>query len=231
MTQHVIDQAQSCVAMFNEIRADMPKTDLWNRRSGPREEVEFDPNLYLDALPHLQLMPGYTLDFYYNWCDMAGNPWVYARKIGDPPFSEDVMETQLRKVKNYRDTYSPIRYLLPDGSPESWFELVVFERLADQFYLFWHSNYNDFRFVTTQEEINAIAEKIRLEPEMLARARSMDHRIIVSVGESECKVEYCGFSEWKGFTRYETTIKREPPCVVMNTAPIENIPYHCGICF
>lgn len=49
---------------------------------------DFDANEFFDVLKHIQMMPGYTLDYVYNFTKgFGGYPCLYARALDEKPFS------------------------------------------------------------------------------------------------------------------------------------------------
>jgi len=116
-----------------------------------RTGAEFDPNTYLEILSHLSLKAGYILDFAYAYHEgLGGHPCLYARPADDVPFDSITQHEAWEKKHNVSD------YLVADGTPESFFELVVFREVANQFYLYWHAAYNDLRIITEAKEVEKI---------------------------------------------------------------------------
>ncbi len=105
-----------------------------------RDGSEFDPNLYFTVLTHLSMSPGYVLDYVYHYDGMGGRPVLYARPEGLALYRsyEEFAASSLEA-----DAY--LKAVVVDGTPESYFELVVLSIMGGQFYLDWHANYNDTR--------------------------------------------------------------------------------------
>ena len=230
MTEFEIDNASSIVGSFCAIKHNILGINIRERGSGPRLPHEFDPNLFLQAVPHLSLLPGYVLDFCYSDCGMAGAPWVYGRRAEELAFTKDQADA-ISRERNESDRHDPLNFLIPDGSPVSWFERVVFQRLASQFYLYWHALYNDFRFVTTRDEVAAITNLITSGPDLPMLARSIDPRVIVTIGDTHIFVTSWGFSKWGGFLQNRYTFICVPPYSLIETKKVDHISYDCGICY
>lgn len=172
-----------------------------NLLSSPPQKtgVEFNPNTYLKILTHLSLLDGYLLDFTYDYQEgLGGHPCLYARPIKNAPF-ETMTELQAWERKhNVSD------FLVSDGTPESFFELVVFREVANQFYLYWHAAYNDLRIITAKEEISKIVTTlndlgpVKFDPKQVEIALSLDPEPQIEMTETSASVVFCTFTQWGG---------------------------------
>ena len=73
---------------------------------------EFDPNQYFSVLTHLQMEPGYTLDYVYYYDFMGGYPALYARPADQAPYQTvpgavDLHVTTAHRLPEF-DRYHPV---------------------------------------------------------------------------------------------------------------------------
>ena len=88
-----------------------------------------------------------------NW---EGEPYLYARKIYSKPFNNlsEFYDSYNLNSKNIRDSY--LTHVLTDDTPESYFEFITLYIIGEQFYLFWHVNYNDCIIIYDQVRLEAL---------------------------------------------------------------------------
>lgn len=228
MAIHLIQNAQHIVDAIVRLHRDVTPINYRSRCVGPRQLGEFDPNAYLKALPHLQLVPGYVLDYFY-YCDedrMGCRPVVYVRRVDALPF-EDSEEVFAYEKAN------PIQYfLITDDSPDGWFELSALLELEGQFYRFWHSNYGISRVLTSQQELDGLVSELDLDDDKREAARKLDGRVGVEIHLSCVDVTYCRYSGWRGISRVTESFQRKAPHVRLGEVKkLAEIPYDCGIRF
>lgn len=178
--------------------------------------AEFDPNDYFGILTHLSLKDGYVLDFAYEYHDgLGGHPSLYARPADDAPFESMSRYRTLEKKDSVFDC------LIADGSPESFFELVVFREVANQFYLYWHANYNDLRIITTKDEIEKIVSLLNKggwaqpAPEQAQAALMLDPNPQIELTETSAGVVYCTFTKWGGFILHQEIFSKTHPHMLL----------------
>jgi len=178
--------------------------DHLKKKNAKRMGNEFDPNDYFLVLKHLSMEEGYKLDYFYYYDRLLdGCPCLYARKENEVP-----IETYSQYEGWLKDNYLK-GHIIPDDTLESCFELVVFNKLSGQFYLYWHANYNDIKIIITNEDVeNIIAEAEDLDtpfsPTQIERARALDPIPRVVVHDRKHKplnvdVTCCTFTKWGGF--------------------------------
>ena len=183
--------------------------------TGIKQGDEFNANDYFKVLTHISMQEGYSLDYVYQ-----------------PPYAsmEDVPENT--ELGNYRDR------LEIEDVEQGYFEAVVMQIMARQFYLNWHANYNDAEIVCDREAADAIIEGInsgdfgyKLDAKQKAQARAMTNiePAVTLTGDSAI-VEVVTFTKWGGFFRQTYTISRSFP----HTIEMEEenlVEYDCGIMF
>ena len=197
-----------------------------------RAGVEFDPNSYFEILKHLSLKEGYILDFAYAYHDgLGGHPCLYARPVNDAPF-ESISQHQTWEKRE-----SVFDYLVADGSPESFFELVVFREVANQFYLFWHTAYNDLRIITATGEIEKIVSSVirgaraKFTPAQAETALALDPEPQVELTETSASVIYCTFTKWGGFALQQEVFSTVSPHMLLCKDVLKTVKYDCGVVY
>ncbi len=197
-----------------------------------RTGAQFNPNAYLDILTHLSLKEGYILDFAYDYHEgLGGYPCLYARPADDVPFDSIIQHHVWEKKHNVSD------YLVADGTPESFFELVVFREVANQFYLYWHAAYNDLRIITEAEEVAKIVATlnemgpVKFEPGKTKSALKMNPEPQIELTETSASVIYCTFTQWGGFTLQQEIFSKVHPHLLLCSDVLVTAGYNCGIVF
>ncbi len=194
-----------------------------------RAATDFDPNTYFTVLTHLSMKSGYVLDYVYHYSDMGGEPHLYARPVDETP-SGSLAEHWDRDGQRESRL---LPFLVTDGSPDGFFQLVVFLRLAGQFYLWWHANYNDLQILTSPEDIEALISVTvdRLEEGKTTALRAIDPRPTVEVSDDRAAVTYCTFTKWGGLKRLKECFCRLPPHLLLERQLLGEVKYHCGILY
>lgn len=192
---------------------------------------EFDVNQYFTVLTHLSMEPGYALDYVYVFDGLGGYPALYSRGENDAPFSA------------YPQTVgdSPgdfMNHVQTDGSAEGFYEFVVLRVMANQFYLWWHANYNDTRIVAsgeTLDDIIAYAESSdfgqSMTDETRREAQALDLEPKVEFSGNAVTVTIITFTKWGGFSRETFTINRNFPHTPVGHDSELLAPYDCGVMF
>ncbi len=190
---------------------------------------EFDPNQYFTVLTHLQMEPGYTLDYVYYYDFMGGYPTLYARPLDQAPYqtvsggSDDLPS----------DFY--LNHVQADGTPESYFELAVLDIMGQQFYLHWHANYNDTQIIADSDGLARLLDGeflgSALPADVRSQARQLDVQPVIEIGEKTVTVSFITFTNWGGFYRATYTMQRDFPHTILDVEWEELVPYDCGIMF
>jgi hypothetical protein len=193
--------------------------------------TEFDPNAYFDVLTHLSMQPGYVLDFVYTYDWMGGYPTLLARPEDEAPFLEwsDVPE----EARNYLD------HIVVDGTPEGFLQFALLELLGQQFYLFWHANYNDWAIVCNRANVRTIVDGLSADdfglPMPLAdRLKALSLRglePVVEIGAQTVEIRFVAFTSWGGFIEFRYEILGAFPHTIQNVNQNVLVPYECGVMF
>lgn len=197
-----------------------------------RKGSEFDPNTYFSVLKHISVIPHHTLDYVYSYQSTGGQPILYVRRVDAVPFQ---YPGQVSSWNRRNDIYD---CLLADGSPQSFFELVVFRLMASQFYQFWHAGYNDQRIMTSQNDIeklisgiNGSVRSAKFTEQQMAAMRAFDVQPQVKMSDTEAAVFYCVFSSWGGLSRQKTAYRLAPPHRILGEITMAKVNYDCGFCY
>jgi hypothetical protein len=191
---------------------------------------EFDPNVYFTVLTNLAMKPGYVLDYVYQVDSLGACPWLYARAAAEKPLASTI------EYEDWQKKNDVLSYLVADGSPDSFFQLAVFQKLAGQFYLVWHANYNDIKIVTTPKQIEAIISGVDrndfgmgFTDEEAESMIAIDPSPAVEISDDRASVTYCIFTKWGGFARLKEAYLLKPPHLCVEEDIVAEVQYDCGI--
>lgn len=212
---------QDTVDKVERILNQIPPADFKGRRDSTlKPDNAFDPNTYFSALHHIKLKPGYVLDYTLYNGGLGGNPILYARKINDKPFNtlheytEKLKELGKMSDKSYKissdnNPYSVESAIELTDSDESYLEYIIFIIMSEQFYLMWHSNYNDYQVVFTKEKLAGILNDISdISDSLKAKVPSLSLEPSVVRKDSVIEVSLPVFSHWGGLVRRRYNISR-----------------------
>ncbi len=182
--------------------------DIRRGREGPLADMprNFDVNRYFEVFDRLRMDKGYVLDYVYNSTRNHAYPLLYARRENSEPLTdmavfEEAFETTTDSV-NMSNAY--INRIHTDGSRQGFIQLAALQVVADQFYLYWHANYNDTK--------------------ILARFPAW-----VSFTDDDVTVSLIIFSKWGGAARRSITMKRSFPHEIIDEHQTVIMPYNCGL--
>lgn len=201
--------------------------------TGLKSGDEFDANQYFDVLPHLSMHAGMVLDYVYQNDDLGAYPLLYARPADQAPYPSAADVPDNAQLPDFRDFVEVV------DVEQGYFEYAALHIMADQFYLFWHANYNDYEIVCNRSEVEEIIARVNAgdfgnEMNVLqqARARAMrDIEPVVSVSEDTATVQFTTFTKWGGFYRETYTIERSFPHTIRDVQQQNVVPYDCGVAF
>ena len=207
----------------------------------PAIDSVFDPNQLLIPLTHLQLRPGYTLDFVYRYDGMGGRPFLYARKQSDTPFESYgafQAEQDACRLADVPKDCDYLDFVESDGTEEGYFQWVLLQTMGDQFYLYWHSGIDDVEILASKDRLNTLVADLSEtdfgEPLSAAQRRQalrIDPAPRVEISDVEVRVWVTWFTRWGGF--YETfyTITRTAPHGILTEDTQQLIEYECQVVF
>ena len=227
----IINNCADIVSAVGEIQSGIAPQHLID--TGVKRGDEFDVNGYFTVLTNLSMQGGYLLDYVYISESLGGSPLLYARPESQAPYAsmEDVPEnTQLPDFREYLEV---------EDVKEGYFEYVVLNTMANQFYLDWHALYNDTEIVCNGDEVHAIITDISdgsfgnvldLAGQVKARAMKNIEPGVQLTGDNAI-VEVIIFTKWGGFYRQIYTISRSFPHTIIDVESENIVPYDCGIAF
>ena len=207
----------------------------------PVDEDIFNPNELLDILDHLQLKPGYLLDFVYYEDGSQGFPILYARQEGAPSF---------QTIEDYSEAFeqcdqpgsvilcSHMDAILTDGTDAGYFQWVLMHLMGDQFYLFWHALYHDHEIIASQEKLTDLVESLAekqngdpLSPELKDQALEINPAPVVTIEDDKVSVRVIVFTKWGGFYEAIYNLSAEAPHQVIDIETENLVPYDVMIMF
>ena len=202
-----------------------------------RSANDFDPNLFLTALPHLSMAPGYTLDYVYYFDGFGGGPQVYARPKDQAPYTS-VKEYQAALGTGSLARTAYLQHIQGDGSPEAFLELVLLRILGDRFYLYWHSNYGTVEVICDPARLANLVDELadgvygaKMEPKDQIQANALSTQPVIHLDENQATVELLTFTRFGGFSRETYTITSQSPYRILAEKVEKLVPYESGIQF
>ena len=174
------------------------------------------------------------LDFVYHQDGMGGYPILYAHPVDQPPYAT---ENEYSAAGSDQPDY--LTFVVPQDSPEGYFEYAAFAMLANQFYLDWHANYNDWRVLCDMEAVDDTIRSftgdgsigISMTARQQRQARSIDNpQPTVDLSAETATIKMLVFTKWGGFYRRTLTIRRADHSI-LDTQDEPLVEYDCGIMF
>lgn len=218
-------------AALNELHGNLSFPPNFSDPNPTKLGGEFDVNRTFDAFPHLKIAQGYTLDYVYHQDRMGGYPVLYARPVDQRPFAN---ESEYQAAPDRPDYLS---FITPQDSPEGYLEYAILAQSANQFYLDWHANYNDWQVVCSGDGIEGVIRSLQDRPgRPMTEAQKQAARAIVdpepsvAIDDTTATVTMVVFTKWGGFYRRTLTINRSDHAIVdERDQPL--VEYDCGIAF
>lgn len=223
-----------CPEIIFEIRnlqaGDIPQYLLL---TGKKQGGEFDVSQYFDVLTHISMQDGYALDYVYQNDDLGGYPLLYARPVDQAPFVSAADVPEETAGLDFQ------QFIVVEDTEQGYFEYVVMDILANQFYLFWHANYNDTLIVCNRQQVYDVVAQVNsgdfgnvMDKDQQAQSRTLRDIVpIVRLTGDAAVVEVVTFTKWGGFYRYTYTISREAPHAIIEVKQENILPYDCGVMF
>lgn len=225
----ISDCAGTVAAMYSAMPGPVPKHLA---QTGVKRGDDFDASGYFDVLTHISMQEGYTLDYIYPVDFLGSFPLLYSRPVDQEPYASAADVPEGVELGNFRD-----RLVIEDVA-QGYFEYVVMDIMAGQFYLVWHANYNDLQIVCDKDAATAIVDEtnahdfgMKFDLSQQAQVRALtDIEPVVRLTDDSAVVEVVTFTKWGGFFRRTYTIRRAfPHMVEVNDENL--VEYECGIMF
>ena len=204
----------------------------FSERNATKRGGEFDANQIFEPLTHLTMRGGFTLDYVYHQDGMGGYPLLYARPVDQRPY---LNESEYKAAPEQPDYYS---FVTPQDSAEGYLDYAVFAVTANQFYLDWHANYNDWRVLCSTADVEDVIRSLGersfgrpMTPAQQQAARAIpDPQPSVVLSDKSAMVTMLVFTKWGGFYRRTLTINRADHSIVdEHDQPL--VEYDCGVAF
>ena len=201
--------------------------------TGMKQGGEFDPNQYFDVLTNLSMQDGYALDYVYQSDDLGGYPLLYVHPADQAPYASAAEIPDNTQLPDYHE------HVNAQDTEQGYFEYVVLDVMAEQFYLYWHANYNDRQIVCNRTEVNDIIERVNsgdfgapMNFLLQARARAIRNvEPVVNLRRNVVDIQVVTFTKWGGFYRETYTINRDFPHTIVDVKQQILVPYDCGVAF
>lgn len=201
--------------------------------TGIKRGDEFDVNQYFDVLTHISMRDGYALDYVYQNDSLGGYPLLYPRPVDQVPYASTADIPQNTAWPDFQE------FVNVEDTEQGYFDYVVLDIMANQFYLFWHANYNDRQIVCNRQQVSDIVEQVSsgdfgnaMDSSTQTKARAIrDVEPVVRLTGDVATVEIITFTKWGGFYRETYTISREAPHKILDIKQENLVPYDCGILF
>jgi len=225
----VISDCADLVASIGEIQSgDIPQ-HLFD--TGRKQGDEIDVNEYFNVLTHVSMRAGYALDYVYQSDSLGGFPLLYARPVDQPPYASIADIPENTPLPDFRE------FLDVEDVEQGYFEYVILDIMANQFYLSWHANYNDTGIVCNRRDVNDIVARVSsgdfgipMDLVQQTKARAMKNvEPVISLTGDVANVEVVTFTKWGGFYRLTYTISRGVPHTIMDVKQENLVPYDCGV--
>jgi len=219
-----------------------------------RQAGDLDVNAYFKVLTHLRVEPGYVLDYVYDHGGIGGAPIIYARPEIQPAYASfaELVAALAAAYPDagYRDgskdflaglhAQDYLDHVQADSTPEGYLQLALLRLLGDQFYLYWHANYNDMAVVCDSEALDeALAKAVefwhRGQPSVMwirSQASAIDLRPTVHLlDDGTAAVRLVSFSKWGGLREMSCTLSQTPPHDFSDWESRTLVDYHCGVLY
>ena len=218
---------------LTDLRAHLNFPPYFSTGDPAKQGGEFDANRYFEVFPALTMRSGHTLDWVYHQDGMGGYPILYARPVDQAPYATESAYRAAGDHGNY------LGFVVPQDTPEGYFDYAAFATTANQFYLDWHANYNDWRILCDSRDVAELVRSLQSDD---AGARPMtsqqqqaalaipDPQPSVVLGQEAATVSMLVFTKWGGFFRRTLTIARDDHSILDDQdRPL--VAYDCGIAF
>jgi hypothetical protein len=222
------------IAALHDLRSGLTFPQYFSQENAAKQGGEFDPNRYFEAFSHLHMQEGYLIDYVYHQDGMGGYPVLYARTVDQPPYAT---EAEYSAAGSDQPDY--LTFVVPQDNPEGYFEYAAFAILANQFYLDWHANYNDWQVLCGKDDVEEIIKTFGSEDSFGIPMTSKQQRQLRSIESPQPSIELTDeivtvkmlvFTKWGGFYRRTLTIRRADH-LILDEQDEPLVEYDCGIMF
>lgn len=204
-------------------------------------EDDFNPLQFLEILEHLQIRPGYQLDFVYFYDGGRGRPYLYARQSDSLPLQ--TYQAYLDAIEKCNQAASVILCshmdaIITDGTDASYFQWVLLHQMGEQFYLYWHALYLDHEIIASREALTNLVELFSdsqdgdaFTSRQKRSALNIDPAPSVLIEEDRISVRVIVFTKWGGFYEAIYDLSAKSPHQLINIEMKNLVPYDIDIMF
>jgi len=226
---------------------------------------KYDVSGFFAILTHLRMEPGYILDYVYYHDEYGGFPVLYAHKSDETAFKNyeeyrqargEIGEEELwdrvygkSGTRSAGNIFGYLDHVMIDDTPEGYFQYVLLRIMGSQFYLFWHSGYNDQRPIFSYGQLREVLSKEKddlkrliaimpkdmqlsswsltaLDPWVLIhKAAEVDFAPSIIINKEKVEIKVVVFSEYKGLMRRSFLVSRAFPHLLLKESQSILIPY------
>ena len=194
---------------------------------------EFDPNSFFTVLGLLSMEPGYALDYVYVYENATGLPYLYARPPEQASYRSISELTKATGLPAADTRYNYLAHVQVTDTEEGFFQFVVLYVMADQFYQYSSTHYNDTRLVLDTNNVtsalNTVADfGIKVPGFIKNQALSINLTPVLKMGLDIVTIRLVTFTMWGGFFESIYTIQRNSPHKISVESTIL-VPYNIDI--
>ncbi len=235
------DICQTSMNGLSELTQNLELPQHFSTANPFRQDSDFDPNRYFDVLTHLDIQPGYQLDYIYFKDTLGGKPLIYARKTSAAPFKTyaDFLQSYGEKTssnQSYNLTNHAFDYLQNidiDPSEEGYFQFVTLALLADQYYLTGSGLYNDTQILCGIQDLDKVTTQLKeieqvLPKEIIDQAKKIDYTPSVQIENDKVTIRFVTFTKWGGFGEMVFVLNPRAPSDLKDVYRKVLVEYDCG---
>lgn len=214
---------------------EIPEEFLEGTTANPNEITAFRINDFLLAFDKIRIRQNSVLDYVYNFDGhYGGEPLVYAREKNSRPiespdeyYEKFVIprpEMLLGNEPNSEDSIPYLSHLEFEKTPIGYFEFAMFCMTVRRFYLYWHSNYNDRKYILTKSGLNHFAQnKIGdISPKEIEFLQSISFAPKITIIAKSARVSILTFEENIGYSYLNISIRQPNILLGINDEVIIN---------
>jgi hypothetical protein len=196
-------------------------------RDRPHPHGRLNINDLLQFFDCLDCEDGYELDYIYVNKGFSAFPKLYVRPL-DGRYLEDIHKTEEDLANSGQWSLDHLQF---ERRPMGYLQLVLFSIVCEQFYRFWHANYDDKRMVLSLPDALSIcisldAEKNEIDYVDEVNVLDFTPRLVIFPDWSAILSAYT-FSKWHGFRHLDWMIY--PPACIETAHSETVIPYDCEV--
>lgn len=196
-------------------------------RDRPHPHGRLNINDLLELFDRLGCEDGYELDYIYVNKGFSAFPKLYVRPV-DCRYLEDIYKTEEDLANTGQWSLDHLEF---ERDPMGYLQLVLFSIVCEQFYRFWHANYDDKCMVLSLSDALTICIGLNTGENELnyvdeVNAIDFTPRLVIFPDWSAILSAHT-FSKWHGFRQLDWMIY--PPACIETAHSETVIPYDCEV--